>query len=272
MRWSQTSAYRAYYPDLLSVFFFISLLHSLVNIGFLQLKLGSLNCKLSIYTLLAFFILFFFFFHFWCVFASQFFSFLSDTFCSFFRTFACSHPPTFCCFSSFYMPPELKHQGRTDKSGEREEERERECGWSERGRGVDGERKYAVRYPQRVEHGHLSWGWKLKKRLVNLYSWSPRDTGKKHSPANHLQEKADSTRTRMYTCIHDWPLQRVSECRIDSGETVSQEERGGDHFYTTSPSPTLALFPQRKALLSPRSFPFLLHPPILVIPTPCQSN
>lgn len=50
--------------------------------------------------------------------------------------------------------------------------REREARQRNRLRG-----KVCYKVPPWVEHGHLSCGWKLKKRLVNLYSWSPWDIG-----------------------------------------------------------------------------------------------
>lgn len=92
----------------------------------------------------------------------------------------CYHPPTFS-----FLP--LLPTSWTETPGD--------SGW----RG--GERAGLLQGAPWVEHGHLSWGWKLKKRLVNLYSWFPRD-GKEHSQAKHLQEKAERTCMCIHTHTH----------------------------------------------------------------------
>lgn len=76
--------------------------------------------------------------------------------------------------------------------------------------------------PPRVEHSHLSWGWKLKKRLVNLYSWSPRDRGKtqpgKTPPGERHKHTLTNTKTHTHTpTCTDAPCSPGS--RINSSQT-----------------------------------------------------
>lgn len=68
--------------------------------------------------------------------------------------------------------------------------------------GVDGEGRCAVKVPPWVEHGHLSSGWKLKKRLVNLYSGSPWDTGINTAKQNASSHRciAKHTHTHTHSC------------------------------------------------------------------------
>lgn len=106
MSWSETCAafMQIYIPSFL---FVISLLHSQVNTGFLELKLGSLNGNLSIYIFLA---------GHWVLFPlfvlsiQHLVSFFPQWhFLFFLPYFATIHLPS--CFSHYYPPHELKHQG-----------------------------------------------------------------------------------------------------------------------------------------------------------------
>lgn len=149
-----------------SPFFFISSLNSSFQVGFLKFKLGSLYSA------------------FLCLFASQSLSSLSVSFSSF-------PPLTSSCFSSF-VPASWTNTPRESGWRCRRERERREGGnrWTE---------KVCNKVPPCVEHGHLSWGWKLKKRLVNLYSWSPWDTGKNTAQQNTSRNVGT---VRTHTCAH----------------------------------------------------------------------
>lgn len=69
--------------------------------------------------------------------------------------------------------------------------------------------------PPRVEHGHLSWGWKLKKRLVNLYSWSPRDRGKTQPGKTPPGERHKHTLTNTKTHTHTHPPAQMPPAALD---------------------------------------------------------
>lgn len=96
-------------------------------------------------------------------------------------------PPSTCLLSRNTKGERMK----SERGGERERERNR---WRE---------KVCYKVPPWVEHGHLSWGWKLKKRLVNLYSWSPWDRGKNTAQQNTSRRTGT---VRLHTHMHERPL------------------------------------------------------------------